>query len=40
MKTKSSYSLEDRGTDRQNQLQNIFSITFQMISDTPTKADN
>ena len=38
---KSSYSFEDRGTDRQtdrrNRFRNVLSKTFRMIYDTPTK---
>ena len=37
---KSSYSFEDRGTDRQNKFRNVLSKTFQMIYDTPIKAEN
>ena len=39
-KTKSSYSFEDRGTDRQNRFRNVLSKTFQMIYDTPNKSEN
>ena len=31
MKTKSSYSFEDRGTDRRNRFRNVLSMTFWMI---------
>ena len=37
---KSSYSFEDRGTDRRNRFRNVISMTFRMIYDTPTKAEN
>ena len=37
---KSSYSFEDRGTDRQNRFQNVLTKTFQMIYDMNTKAEN
>ena len=36
----SSYSFEDSGTDRRNRFQNVLTKTFQMIYDTPTKAEN
>ena len=36
MKTKSSYSFEDRGTDRRNLFRNVLSKTFRMIYDKPT----
>ena len=37
---KSSYSFEDRGTDRRNRFRNVLSKTFRMIHDTPTKDEN
>ena len=41
---KSSYSFEDRGTDRRtdrlNRFRNVLSKTFRMIYDTPTKTEN
>ena len=37
---KSSYSFEDRGTDKENQFLNVLSKTFQMIYDTPIKAED
>ena len=41
IKTKSRYSFEDRSTDRQTlRVQNVLSKTFQMIYDTPIKAEN
>ena len=40
MKTKASYSFEDRGTDRRNRFRNVLLKTFQIIYDTPTKAEN
>ena len=36
---KSTYSFEDRGTDRRNWFWNVVSKTFQMIYDTPIKAE-
>ena len=36
---KSRYSIEDCGTDGQNRFWNVLSKTFQMIYDTPTKAE-
>ena len=36
----SNYSFENRGTDRRNRFQNVLSKTFQMIYDTPIKAEN
>ena len=39
-KMKSRYSFEDCGTDRRNQFRNAHSKTFQMIYDTPIKAEN
>ena len=41
IKTKSSYSFEDRGTDRRNQFQNVLAKTFRMVFYyTSTKAEN
>ena len=41
---KARYSFEDRGTDRrtdgQNRFRNVLLKTFQMIYDTPIKAEN
>ena len=34
------FSTNDRGTDRRNRFQNVLSKTFEMIQDTPTKAEN
>ena len=39
IKTNCSYSFEDRGTDGQNRFRIVPSMTFQMIYDTPTKAE-
>ena len=38
---KSRYSFEDRGTgtDRRNRFRNVLSKTFQIIYDTPIKAE-
>ena len=40
IKMKSSYSFEDRGTDGRNRFWNVLWKIFQMIYDTPTKAEN
>ena len=37
---KSRYLFEDSGTDRRNRFNNLISKTFQMIYDTPIKAEN
>ena len=37
---KSSYSFEDRGTDRRNQIRNVLLKTFRMLYNTPTESEN